>query len=118
MVYNQDSVKVIKEDNVYTVDKQGNTLRQFTSTNPGQVGDSEWVAILITLNDKLTEFKLGGYQLEQADIDEAHTIGATDDNTLVLWIRAEDAQYISGRTLEFERVDSGDKTSIIVKVIE
>ena len=69
-------------------------MTAFTSSNPGQIGESKWLGLLIATDQAITDLYYSAdgasfSQLTQADVTEAKQAGAKGENTFVLWIRAE-----------------------------
>lgn len=70
-----------------TVDVEG--LVEFDSSNPAQ-GIHKWVGILIStgLSD-ITKIKYNDYQLTQADVTEAASVGGTDGD-IIMWLKCDE----------------------------
>lgn len=90
------------------------SLVSYESSNPDQ-GSGKWIALLIQTDTNLldVQYRTTGQfnQFVQADIDEAKTIGATDDKTFIWWIKAE---TIEEKGLNFELIKNN--TGIIQKI--
>jgi hypothetical protein len=119
---NQDAISVAMNDNgeyeisftpIAGADGEDG-LWAFTSTDPGQatLGDVEWLGFFLKTDEVLTNVTWNGTALTQADIDEARSVGATDDKTIIFWVPYEKLP----RTVTIGTVD-GSKEAVSIKFV-
>ena len=87
---NQSKVEAITiEDNVITVSVDVSQLTAFESSNPTQ-GTHKWVGMLITTGlPDITAAKYNGYQLTNADANEAAAVGGSAGD-IVMWLKCDE----------------------------
>ena len=87
---NQSKVEAITiEDNVITVSVDVSELTAFESSNPTQ-GTHKWVGMLITTGlPDITAAKYNGYQLTNADANEAAAVGGSAGD-IVMWLKCDE----------------------------
>ena len=85
---NQDAIDIVQKDNNIIVLGNLSALNSFASTNPAQ-GEAKWIGIDIGTNiSDITNLTWNGYALEQADIDEAASVGLGAGH-IIFWAKAE-----------------------------
>ena len=87
---NQSQVSdVTIADSIISVTVDVDELVEFDSANPAQ-GIHKWIGILIStgLSD-ITKIKYNGYQLTQADVTEAASVGGTDGD-IIMWLKCDE----------------------------
>ena len=87
---NQSKVSAVTiADGVIRVTVDVDELVEFDSLNPAQ-GIHKWVGILITtgLTD-ITKIKYNGYQLTQADVNEAASAGGSAGD-IIMWLKCDE----------------------------
>ena len=97
-------------DPIEGIDPEEDGLYAFASSDPGQIGDAEWVAVAIATNKTITDLTWQGATPSQADIDEATVSGFPGGKTFIWWIRYDEISTGISRT-----ISDGD-TSITVTV--
>jgi hypothetical protein len=112
---NQSQVSdVTIADGIITVTVDVEELVEFDSANPAQ-GIHKWIGILIStgLSD-ITKIKYNGYQLTQADVTEAASVGGTDGD-IIMWLKCD--EIIETPKL-FTLWSSGyDETEFMVEIV-
>jgi hypothetical protein len=112
---NQSQVSdVTIADSIITVTVDVDELVEFDSANPAQ-GIHKWIGILIStgLSD-ITKIKYNGYQLTQADVTEAASVGGTDGD-IIMWLKCD--EIIETPKL-FTLWSSGyDETEFMVEIV-
>ena len=87
---NQSQVSdVTIADSIISVTVDVDELVEFDSANPAQ-GIHKWIGILIStgLSD-ITKIKYNDYQLTQADVTEAASVGGTDGD-IIMWLKCDE----------------------------
>lgn len=85
---NQDAIDIVQKDNNIMVIGELSALNSFASTNPAQ-GEAKWVGIDIGTNiSDITNLTWNGYPLEQADVEEAASVGLGAGH-IIFWAKAE-----------------------------
>ncbi len=113
---NQSQVSdVTIADGIITVTVDVEELVEFDSANPAQ-GIHKWVGILITTGlADITKIKYNGYQLTQADVTEAASVGGTDGD-IIMWLKCD--EIIETPKL-FTLWSSGyEETEFMVEIVE
>lgn len=87
-------------------------MNTFASTNPAY-GEGKWIGLAInTGEDSIIGVKFDGYDLTQADVDEAASVGV-GEGQFVLWLKAENGD----RTFTLSKEGKLD-TVVTVKIID
>lgn len=85
---NQDSIDIKQKDNNIIILGDLASLNSFSSTNPSQ-GEAKWIGIDLETNvQDITQLTWSGYQLEQADVDEAASVGLGAGH-IIFWAKAD-----------------------------
>ena len=112
---NQSQVSdVTIADSIISVTVDVDELVEFDSANPAQ-GIHKWIGILIStgLSD-ITKIKYNDYQLTQADVTEAASVGGTDGD-IIMWLKCD--EIIETPKL-FTLWSSGyDETEFMVEIV-
>ena len=82
-------------------------------------GEGKWIGVLITLGIDLVKAEVGApgdWEKGTAeDVAEARSAGATDDKTLVWWLKSENIGA-AGRTIQIKEEGAPDSTAVSVTV--
>jgi hypothetical protein len=112
---NQSQVSdVTIADGIISVTVDVEELVEFDSANPAQ-GIHKWIGILIStgLSD-ITKIKYNDYQLTQADVTEAASVGGTDGD-IIMWLKCDE---IVETPKLFTLWSSGyEKTEFMVEIV-
>ena len=111
---NQDKATITKSGNTINVAIEGgvDSLNEWTSTDPSQLGDHKWLALDIDtgLND-ITKVKYNGSSLTSSDVEDATTWGLPAGH-FILWIRAEEVKT----TPKVFTLDAEDAETVTVTI--
>lgn len=85
---NQDAVTVSQNGNTITISGNLEALNTFASTNAAQ-GSGKWIGLdLNTGLDTIVGAMWGTYEMTQADVDEAASVGLGAGH-IIFWTKAE-----------------------------
>ena len=119
---NAEKVDVTYVNGVATIEADLSELAWSVSTDETQPGEHQWLAVYVnTSSIKTTDLKVNGSALDiseaQAVVDVLADENITTDNAtgFIVWVKAEDKQYVDGRSFTLSADGYYDST-VVVKV--
>ncbi len=87
-VHNQNSIDVVKENNLITITKKAPLHSYLNDTET-----EEWILLILDFAIDPTTLASDDYEIKDTDINDAASMGATTDTAFVVRVKAETKEY-------------------------
>ncbi|MCI9233721.1 MAG: InlB B-repeat-containing protein [Bacilli bacterium] len=106
-VHNQNSIEIVKENNLITITKNAPLHSYLNDTET-----EEWILLILDFEVDPTTLTSDDYEIKEADINDAKSMGATTDTAFIVRIKAETKDYT------FKNVDTDEVIGTVSIVMD
>ncbi len=106
-IHNQDSIDIVKENNLITVTKKAPLHSYLNDTET-----EEWILLILDFEIDPTTLASDDYEIKDTDINDAKTLGATTDTAFVVRVKAETKDYT------FKKADNDEVVGTVSVVMD